>query len=74
MSKPRSSILKATGRSVARIRFDSQQLAFLRREQVDHLSYHFGRLLTGQGTARSEWEHLGLDIEVTTDAKPDRDA
>ena len=73
MSKPRSSILRAMGRSVARIRFDSRRLSFLRREEVDQLTYHVARLLTGQGTARSEWEHLGLDIEVTADTEQDRE-
>ena len=62
------------GRSVARIRFDSSRLGLLRREQVDQLSYHVGRLLTGQGTARSEWEHLGLDIDVTNDTERDPEA
>jgi hypothetical protein len=60
-------MLKATGCSVAVIRFDADHIARLRREQVDHIAYHVARLLTGDPTAASEWEHLGLRIEVGPD-------
>jgi hypothetical protein len=38
-----------------------------RREEVDHLAYHVARLITGQGTAASEWAHFGFSIELEDD-------
>ncbi len=60
--------LRAKGPSVAVIRFDATRTAGLRREQVDQLAYHIARLLTGEDTADSEWQHLGLSIEVEPDS------
>jgi len=60
-------VLKAVGPSVAVIHFDALRVSSLRRDEVEHLAYHVTRLLTGQGTARSEWQHLGLMIEVEPD-------
>lgn len=61
MSEP---ILKASGPSVLRIGFDPHQLASLRKEQVDDLAYHLIRVLRGEGSAVSEWEHLGLRVDL----------
>lgn len=60
-------ILKAYGPSVAVIHFDALRVAALRRDEVNHLAYHVTRLLAGEGTASSEWQHLGLLIEVEPD-------
>ena len=40
----------------------------MRREERQHLAYHIGRLLSGEGTAAMEWEHFGLKIEVEADS------
>ena len=59
--------LKATGPSVAVIHFNPRRTARLRGDEVDHLTYHITRLLTGEGTASSEWAHLGLHVELEAD-------
>ncbi|WP_265570858.1 hypothetical protein [Sphingomicrobium nitratireducens] len=59
--------MKAFGRTFVIIRFDADATRGLRREQVDHLTYHVTRLLTGNGTAESEWHYLGFSIEVEPD-------
>lgn len=56
--------LQLSAPSEVRIRVDPDQLRHLRREEVEHLAYHFARLLTGQETARMEWEHLGIEIRT----------
>ena len=60
-------ILRASIASIAVIRFDPTRTCSLRREEVDHLAYHVARLITGQGTAASEWTHLGFAIELQED-------
>lgn len=59
--------LKALGPSVVVIRFDPVKFASLRRDEVDHAAYHIARLLAGEGTAESEWTHLGMKIVVRAD-------
>ncbi len=59
-----SEILKATGPGILRIGFDPDQLASLRHEQVSDLAYHLIRVLQGQSSAASEWEHLGLKVRL----------
>jgi hypothetical protein len=58
------SILKAAGPSVAVIHFNASKTARLRSDEIEHLAYHVVRLLSGQGTAASEWVHLGFSVEV----------
>lgn len=58
----------AAGPSVAVIHLDAGKTAGFRRDQIDHPAYHLARLLTGQGTATAEWEHLGLSIDVEMDS------
>ena len=60
-------ILRASTASIAVIRFDPTRTCSLRREEVDHLAYHIARLITGQGTAASEWTHLGVSIALEED-------
>jgi hypothetical protein len=59
--------LKASGPSVVVIRFDPAKFASLRRDEVGHAAYHIARLLAGEGTAESEWHHLGMKIVVRPD-------
>jgi hypothetical protein len=61
-------VLKADGPSVAVIYFDALKVAALRRDQIDHLAYHVTRLLAGERTASTEWNYLGLTIEVEPDS------
>ncbi|GAC1576744.1 MAG: hypothetical protein NVS3B5_08450 [Sphingomicrobium sp.] len=60
-------VLKAAGRSVAHIWFDTKRTGMMRREERQHLAYHIGRLLSGEGTAAMEWEHFGIELEVEAD-------
>jgi len=62
-----SKILKASGPTVAILRFDTARTSGMRPEQVQQITYHIGRLLTGQGTARSEWDYFGISIDVEDD-------
>ena len=48
-------------------RFDPARTSSLRREEVDHLACHVALLITGQGTAASEWAHFGFSIELEED-------
>jgi hypothetical protein len=57
-------IPRASTASVVVIRFDPARTCSFRREEVDHLAYPVARLITGQGTAASEWTHLGFSIEL----------
>ena len=61
-------VLKAVGRTVAHIWFDTERTRGMRREEREHLAYHIGRLLTGEGTAAMEWQHLGIELEVEADS------
>ena len=56
--------LKATGPSVFRIGFDPKEYAKLPHHQREKLFYHFERVLMGEGSAPSEWEHCGLKVDV----------
>lgn len=57
-------ILMATEPSMLRIGFDPNKMAGLRAEQVSDLAYHLTRVLLGQGSAESEWTHLGLKVDL----------
>ena len=61
-------VLKAIGRTVALIRFDPARTGGMRGDERHHLAYHIGRLLTGETTAESEWEHFDIAIEVEPDS------
>lgn len=61
-SDPR--ILKAAGPSILRLGFDPARVATLRPEQVKDIAYHLARLLTGEGSAASEWEHFGIKVDL----------
>lgn len=61
-------VLKATGQTVARIRFDAGRTAGMRGDERHQIAYHVARLLAGEGTAASEWEHFGITIEVEADS------
>jgi len=63
MPKP-PRILKATGKSVLRIGFDPNEIAKLRAEQRSDLAYHLARILAGEGSAESEWEHVGIKVDL----------
>jgi hypothetical protein len=60
-------ILRASTACITVIRFDPTRTCSLRREEIDHLAYHVARLITGQGTAASEWTHLGFSVELEED-------
>lgn len=62
-------ILRASGPSVAVIRFDTARTGAIRPEQRKQIAYHIARLIAGEGTAASEWEYFGISVEV----KPDSD-
>ncbi|WP_265529095.1 hypothetical protein [Sphingomicrobium marinum] len=59
--------MKAVGRVVVIIEFDADAVQWLRVEQIRHLEYHVGRLLTGEETAESEWTHLGYRVAIEPD-------
>ena len=63
-----SAILRARGPSVLVARFDPARTGMLRSEQIQQLAYHVARVLTGQGSAVSEWEYFGIDVEVEADS------
>ena len=65
---PSKRVLHASGLSVAHIWFDSERTRMMRREERQHLAYHIGLLLSGEGTAAMEWEHFGFNIEVEADS------
>jgi hypothetical protein len=60
-------ILRASTACAAVIRFDPIRTSSMRREEVDHFAYHVARLITGQGTAASDWTHYGFSIELEED-------
>lgn len=62
---PDKHILKATEPSILRIGFDPEQIAKLHPTQVDDIAYHLARILRGEGSAASEWEHVGLRVSLT---------
>ena len=66
-NQPSKRVLKASGRSVAHIWFDTERTNRLRPEERQHIAYHIGRLRSGEGTAAMEWEHFGIGIEVEED-------
>ena len=63
-----SVILRALGPSVLVARFDPAQTGRLRSEQVQQLAYHVARVLTGKGSAVSEWQYFGIDVELEPDS------
>ena len=65
---PMSVILRAVGPSILVARFDPAQTCMLRSEQIQQLAYHVARVLTGQGSAVSEWEYFGIEVEVEPDS------
>jgi len=66
-NQPTKRVLKASGRSVAHIWFDTERTRAMRREKREHIAYHIDGLLLGEGTAAMEWEHFGIAIEVEED-------
>ena len=61
-SEPRT--LRASGPSILRIGFDPDEIASLRPEQRQDIAYHLVRLLSGEGSAQSEWEHAGMRVDL----------
>ena len=61
-------VLKASGATVAHMWFNTDRTSMMRTEERDHLAYHIGRLLSGEGTAAMEWEHFGIAVEVEADS------
>ncbi|GAC1428970.1 MAG: hypothetical protein NVSMB6_28590 [Burkholderiaceae bacterium] len=66
--QPSKRVLQAIGQAVAHIWFDTERTRMMRREERQHLAYHIGRLLSGEGTAAMEWEHFGIELEVEADS------
>ena len=63
MPKP-SPILRASGPSVLRIGFDPSEIAKLGPEQVTDVVYHLAGILRGEGSAASEWGHIGMKVDL----------
>ncbi len=63
-SQPVKRVLRANSRTVAHLWFDTDRTRMMRREERQHLAYHIGRLMTGEGTAAMEWEHFGIELEI----------
>jgi len=57
-------VLKADGPSVFRIGFDPADFAKLPHFQREQLWYHFERVLMGEASAVSEWEHHHLKVDL----------
>ena len=66
-NQPTRLVLRASGRSVAHIWFDTERTGAMRREEREHIAYHIVRLLSGEGSAAMEWEHFGIALEVEAD-------
>jgi hypothetical protein len=64
MPNPKPTKLKADGPSILRVGFDPKQFAALRNDEREHFAYHLIRVLSGEGSAVSEWTHLGLKVDV----------
>jgi hypothetical protein len=61
---PDEKALKADGRSIARIGFDPEQFSKLLPDQQRQFAYHLLRLFRGEGTVASEWEYVGLKVDL----------
>lgn len=55
--------MKATGPSILTVRFDPEKVR-LGVDRSDSIAYHFSRLIRGEETADSEWEHNGLEARL----------
>lgn len=59
-----SKTLHADGPNILRIGFTPEQWRALLPDQRQQLFYHFNRVLSGETSAVSEWEFLGLRVDV----------
>ncbi len=48
---------------MAHIWFDTRRTRQMCPQERQHLAYHVGRLLTGEGSAAMEGEHFGIQLE-----------
>ncbi|MES2904566.1 MAG: hypothetical protein V4696_10310 [Pseudomonadota bacterium] len=60
--------MQAKGPTTVILHFDTARTAALRESEMQHLTYHVTRLLTGERTAESEWQHLHITVECEADS------
>jgi hypothetical protein len=60
----KSPTIKAEGPSIVRVGFDPERIAKLRPTEVSDIAYHIARVIRGEASANTAWEHWGMKVDV----------